>query len=263
MNFKGFFKAGVHLFIIPAASALLFAPGCVAPIELTSTPSSGTITIDGNNTDWGNTLVYLEKEQVSVGVHDDGQMLSGCLITTDRFVQMQILSGGFSVWFDPHGGSEKRFGIRFPVRQSGPLPMMRGNESLTDVASLMAPRLQEAEILGSKEEDTQRFSVLQIPGVKVKIGVSGEALVYEFQVPIMPVANGPINLHEARGGILGMGFEAQGHDSDRLEGPSSRGPGSTGRGRRGMPSGPAAIGGGQRQELVDFWTLVHLTKVAP
>lgn len=234
------------------------ASGCVSPLELTSTAPESAITIDGNNNDWSDALSYLDKEEVSLGIHDDGQWLSGCLVTSNRFIQMQILSGGFTVWFDPSGSTDERYGIRFPLRRSDSMPM-RGNGSLTDFMTIAAAGLQEAEIVGPRNEDTQQFPAFQIPGIKVRVGVAGEALVYEFQVPLDPVAGCPIDLHEAKSKTIGIGFEAQGRASDQLPGAIGRSA-PAGRGRRGLPSGPSAIAGGEREDILHFWTLVHLTK---
>jgi len=245
--------------ILPLA-ALVTLNSCVSSVELTSTPPPGTITIDGNSADWETSLTALEDEHVSVGVHNDGRWFSGCLVTTDRSLQAQILSGGFTVWFDPRGGRDKELGLRFPLRQPG-FPMLRGDIALADFVSAIGPRLQTAELVGPTRDKLQRFPVLTIPGAKVRIGVSGDKLVYEFQVSLQPVAGSPIDLHGAEGGVIGMGFEAMGIAPDQLGGGSSQ-PAASGGRRRRMPSGPRPIAGSERQELLNVWTRVHLTNVA-
>ena len=244
--------------LLPLA-ALVALNSCVSSVELTSTPPPGTITIDGNSADWKTSLTVLEDEHISVGVHDDGHRLSGCLVTSDRSLQAQILSGGFTVWFDPNGGRDEHLGLRFPLRQPG-FPMLRGDISLADFVSAIGPRLHAAELIGPTKDNQQRFPVLQIPGAKVRIGVSGETLVYEFQVSLEPVAGSPVDLHNRPNGVIGMGFEAMGIAPDRLQGGSSQPAAS--RGRRRMPSGPRPIAGSERQELLNVWTRVHLTNVA-
>ena len=240
-------------------TALVTLNSCVSSVELTSTPPPGTITIDGNSADWQSSLTVLKDEHVSVGVHNDGRWLSGCLVTADRSLQAQILSGGFTVWFDPNGGRDKQLGLRFPLRQPG-FPMLRGDINLADFVSAIGPRLQAAKLIGPTRDSQQQFPVLQIPGAKVRIGVSGEMLVYEFQVSLEPVAGSPMDLRNAPDGVIGMGFEAMGIAPDQLGGGSGQPAAS--RGRRRMPSGPRPIAGSERQELLNVWMRVHLANIA-
>lgn len=244
--------------ILPLA-ALVALNSCVSSVELTSTPPPGTITIDGNSADWKASLTVLEDEHINVGVHDDGRRLSCCLTTEDRSLQAQILSGGFTVWFDPNGGRNEQLGLRFPLRQPD-LPKLRGDTKLADFVSAIGPRLQAAELIGPTKDNRRRFPVLQIPGAKIRIGVSGETLVYEFQVSLEPVTGSPLDLHTTPNGVIGIGFVAMGIVPDQLQGGSSQP--AVSRGRRRMPSGPRPIAGSERQEFMNVWTRVHLANVA-
>jgi hypothetical protein len=94
-------------------------------IELASKWRDREISIDGDQADWSGILRFLEDEQTSVGVVNDGDFLYLCLVSSSQGPVMQTVRSGFTVWFDREGGKKKNFGIKFPLGMQGePMPMM-------------------------------------------------------------------------------------------------------------------------------------------
>jgi len=97
----------------------VFISGCGKP-KLYSKWRNRQITIDGKFEDWQNDIAYYdENTRVSIGVINDDTYLYICLITRNRGLMEQLMRSGFNVWFDPEGGSDKVFGIHFPLGMQG------------------------------------------------------------------------------------------------------------------------------------------------
>ena len=90
-------------------------PGC-GSLKLESSRRDSEIIIDGKYSDWGKTEAYYdEKEKLVVNLCNDQDYLYICLISRNRKVETQLMESGFVAWFDPDGGKNKSFGIRFPI----------------------------------------------------------------------------------------------------------------------------------------------------
>ena len=249
---------------IVAALATLFMwslNGCSSTVQMTSAWNDNTIVIDGADGDWGTSLKPMANSPIAVGVRNDGEFLYVCLSTQDPFIQAQILNGGLTVWFDPKGGEEETFGIRFPLRGEN-APRWNSREPLTTNFQFFEPSFQELALVGS-EDQQEIFSILQVKGIKIKLGASEKSLVYELQIPLQPSAERPHAVGIGEKQILGLGFKTPEFGSDRVQGPSGRASaGTRGGGRRGGRGGVGAgvdVAGGNRPESLDLWTRVVLT----
>jgi hypothetical protein len=102
--------------------------GCSSAVQLTSDWKKSEIVIDGKQNEWQGSLYGLKKVNVAIGVRNDAENLYLCFISYDQGIGRQIMSGGFTVWFDPSGGTDERCGIKFPVGLPiGTRPMNMGN----------------------------------------------------------------------------------------------------------------------------------------
>jgi hypothetical protein len=105
--------------------AITIIGGCAGfqTYRLESRPLAHEITVDGKDDDWHGNLYVNMEGQYSLGFVNDQQNLYVCLVVTDPYKRAQILRGGLTLWFDPKGGQEKTFGIKFPMgMQAGPRP---------------------------------------------------------------------------------------------------------------------------------------------
>jgi len=57
----------------------------------------------------------LEDGTVWLGVINDVDYLYMCVMTSQRPLQRQIMSTGFTVWFEHCGSQTADFGIRYPI----------------------------------------------------------------------------------------------------------------------------------------------------
>ena len=94
---------------------VLLLGGCGGTETLQSKSLDRDITVDGAVADWQGALTPIEKKNLSLGLLNDGEFLYVSLVSRDRQVVSQMMSRGFTIWFDAEGGKEKTFGIRFPL----------------------------------------------------------------------------------------------------------------------------------------------------
>jgi hypothetical protein len=260
-------------------TVLLFS-GCGSAIELSSTWRQQQIVVDGENADWVAMPSHAEKTKFTVSVSNDNEFAYICLTSHEPRVHMQMMMSGFTVWFDRNGGSDKTFGIKFPLgRQAGAMPPMMDREKMNDpetMRQLSDGALSEFEILGPNESDRYRLSVTSGGGIQAKLGRSKQGqMVYELRVPLTksPVHKYAINvLPSAR---IGVGFETGKMEKGKRDrggehgtpGGSGDGEPPMGGGRGGGMAGPP--GGGRsggppesvlQTEAIDLWFSVQLSK---
>ena len=85
----------------------------------------GAITVDGKFDDWYGHLQPFGADPVAIQFLNDGEFLYVRLTASDAATRMQIARLGMTVWFDPGGGTKKKFGIKVPRRRSR-VPNVRG-----------------------------------------------------------------------------------------------------------------------------------------
>jgi len=275
--------------------------GCSSAVPLTSDWKKSEIVIDGKQDEWQGSLYDLKKVNVTIGVRNDAENLYLCFISYDQNVGRQIMSGGFTVWFDPSGGTDEHYGIKFPVgRPKGSRPQMPdknsggGNNPPTDfgsgdnlppmpgndnsaslnyggnddkMASMLLTAQRELQFLGPEEKDVQLATTLELKTIKVQLGISQKAFVYELQVPLQKTNDFPFTLAPTdKKNILGIGFETDDNSSGGMGGPGG-GPGGPppGGGPGGPPPGggpggppPGGGKGFKSSEPIEVWTQITL-----
>jgi hypothetical protein len=272
-------------------SALQFI-GCSSAVQLTSAWKRTDIIIDGKQNDWQGDLYDLKKAKVTIGVRNDEKNLYLCFISTDKNVQRQIMSGGFTVWFDPTGGTDETYGIQFPVghtmKGGGPSsggnaggappsmpenmnggemssdnsgndnsmppmppgndtsmhapPSFGGNNANSKMSSMFSSAQSEIKFLGPEKEDVQLSTMIELKTIKVQVGVTRQAFVYELQVPLQKTEDFPFTLAPTDAkNILGIEFKTETSNSSGGPGGEMGGPG--GGGGMGGPGGGGGMGG--------------------
>lgn len=214
-----------------AAAVVLFT-GC-GTTSLTSTYHDKPITVDGDPKDWVGLPLYVDRSGVNVAVSHDADHLYLMVSTTDRALQSQIRRGGFTVWFDPTGGSAQTFGIRYPMGMPGGPPPSR-DEAMAppgDMGMDMPPpgrgeniMRSDMELLGPDDEDRMIVSLLSEKQIQIKLSDATGGLTYELRVPLQHDAAHPNGIGVQPGKELGVMLQTETMD--------------------GMKGGPG--GGGQR-----------------
>ncbi len=253
----------IALFIVTSLQT-----GCGNKLELASQSLDRKIKVDGQHGDWEGVMTFMEKENVSVGLLNDNEFLYVCLVSGDRQIRSQIMRLGLTLWFDPHGGKNRTFGIRFPLGlQEFGVPLGgRGNErDMERFQVLFEESLSELEILGPDEDDRFRLGVMGARGIEVDAAISSGTLVYELKVPLKTSERYEFAMGAEAGGVVGVGLETGEFDREMMRERmgSSRPPGGMG-GRRGGGGRGGSRGGGfgggrpEMPEPLKVWANVQL-----
>jgi len=263
-----------------AALVIVFSAGCKTfnTYSADSRPVSKPITIDGKTDDWQGDLYVVPNERMSIGFLNDRENLYICLLSSDATIRAQIMTQGFTVWFDPKGGKEKAFGIRYPLgsqggRQPGQKPgAPPGEMKEPPTFDPSAEALGEFEIVKSEKDPVQRLAFSDIKGLEMRVASSTGLIVYEMKIPLAAGADIPVAVGAAPGQAIGIGFETGKPEAPKTPGGAGSGaPG--GRGGAGRPPAGGEIGGqgdeggmrggmGSRMGMIEslkVWALVQLS----
>jgi hypothetical protein len=221
----------------------------------------GAIAIDGTFDDWYGALQPFGEEQVAVQFLNDGDYLYMRLTASAPMTRMQILRQGFTVWFDPGGGTKKHLGIRYPVvehgsdeRGGGPggFGGFGGGHGRHGDGERGAPPEQpqvsdRVDILGPGKDDARSLTREHLSGIDVAMRNEQGTLQYELRVPIAKTADHPYALEAVSGKPIGVGLETE-KPQQRSSGGGGRGGGFGGGmgGRGGGGGGMGGHGGGSR-----------------
>ncbi len=166
---------------------LFLLVGCGnSKLELNSNWRDREITVDAKSADWRGAMLFFEEDNVSVGLLNDENFFYICLIVEDQFVRAQVMRQGFTLWFDPEGGKEKTFGIKYPLgMQASRTGMRRDEQSMERSRQVSRRPMIELEILGPGKDEVKKMPVAEAKGIDINIEFSSGMLVYELKVPLI------------------------------------------------------------------------------
>jgi hypothetical protein len=224
------------------------------------------ITVDGKFDDWYGHLQPFGADPVAIQFLNDGEFLYVRLTASDPAARMLITRMGMTVWFDPGGGTKKKFGIKYPVveprdpdsqgrgrggfggfggggggggrarRGDGPPPEETG-----------APT-ERVDVLGPGKDDARSLTRDHLSGLDVAIRTEEGTLQYELKVPLAKTADHPYAIETAPGKPIGVGLETgkmpQRSSQMGRGGGGGMGGGGMGGGGRGRGGGGMGRGGG-------------------
>lgn len=266
---------------------LFIISGCKGDV-ITSKWKTSEITIDGNDSDWGNTLTYMKDSKLLFGVQNDNENLYLCLVTNDPDLENKIVRMGLTVWLDREGGDRHVFGIKYPLsfqelgRSSSnrsPEDMNRQPMDRNQIDERLLSRQTEVEIIGKSKDDVTRIPISELKGLKLKVGIKDYRMVYEMQIPLHPANDAPYIINADTGSTVSIGlitgtidrskFNGEGNFRQRHEGGESAdgseqpegGMGEGGMRERGEGGGYRRQRGTQNSnsmEPLEFWAEVKL-----
>jgi hypothetical protein len=237
--------------------SLLTLSGCGGKIYLvTSLRPSHPVVIDGNADDWTGTLSYVPKDQLFVGFVNDREDLSICLTSEEGGGPAADRRSGWTVWFDPAGGTRKTYGLRIaphggPPDGLDPGPERKPSEDPAepeqgDQGAPAEPGL-ELQWIGTNGEALRTLTPDEAAklGLEVREGHAGGAYVLEIKIPLETSAGHPLAVGAGPDSAVGVGFFS--NRAERRGGPGGVGGGAgrPGPGGGGMPGGRGggAVGG--------------------
>ncbi len=269
---RHFLNLRQYLVMFAIGSLLLCSIGC-GEQKLNSGWLDREIVIDAKSDDWLDTLYYFESEMVSLGFFNDESNLYVCMLAEHPVLQMQLVGQGFTLWFDPEGGKEKAFGIKFPMGMQGMREQMdfvrtqAGELDRGKMREAFEKSLADLEIFGPGGSK-KRIPVEEAKGIEIKARNETGLFVYELKVPLKPDEEHPYAIGARAGSVIGVGLEIPEIDRDEMktmmQGRMGEQGGMPPSGRRGGMGGmDRGIGrrGGQRPKMpngLDVWATLQL-----
>jgi len=265
----------VPIYVLMLALLAASLPGCGSSRKLNSKWADRDIEIDGEQKEWNGAIALVEEKNVAIGLFNDRDYLYVSLSSNDRQVMMQFMTRGLNLWFDPDGGRDKRFGIRFPLGMMELGMTMRGHRgerNPEDMKKHFRESLVSLELTSPDEKEPVLLTVEEAKGIEVRVGDLAESLFYEVKVPLRKDDNHPYAIGVETGKPVGVGFETPDFERDQMRRPMNGG----GMGRPGGMEGPEQPGGlpgdfggrggmrpqGSRPEPLKIWTRVTLSTPA-
>ena len=212
-------------------------------VEMASGWTVDGVVVDGVNDEWIGATTHFEKQDVIVGLLNDEEYLYVSLVTSGPVGRL-AMAAGLTVWFDPSGGKDEWYGIRFPVP---PEPSERsrggpggrgdprggggGQRSGAGASTGGTDRLRQVELEGPGELGRRRLPLPVGGGLEVAIRNNGSTFVYELEVALARDDDFRMGLGVEPGSEIGVGLV-----TGDLGGP--------GRGRGGFGGGFGGGGGG-------------------
>ena len=220
--------------------------------ELNSSRPTSRITIDGSGSEWEDALIYLPEENLAFALCNDDSFMYMCMVTSDRNLQMRIMGGGLTVWFDDKGGKAKSVGVRYPVSGPGrrdrgdrpPLQEMTKERQEEFRQERMSMAASDLEILGRDDSVLERLPVENNENISACFSMENENFVYELAMPIHN-AGAKYALAISPDNKIGVGFEitAAKMRGDRRPEGGDFGGGHPQGGMEGRPGGGGSRGG--------------------
>jgi len=191
-------------------SLLVF--GCRSA-RIDSTWRNKAIQVDGNATEWLDMQFIPEGERVALGVANDESTLYLSFRTSDRAAIMQILSFGFTVWFDSKGGTREKLGLRYPIAED--MRSMRGTLRTRSMSPEDVERWVETvlasqvgiEIIGPDKGDLARLPLKNNAGLEIGVVYSNGQFVYELKIPFKNASDQFFAIETEPGRTIGIGFQ--------------------------------------------------------
>ncbi|MFC1552724.1 hypothetical protein ACFL6P_09215 [Candidatus Latescibacterota bacterium] len=210
--------------------------------------------IDGG-AEWENARYFFENENITIGLLNDENTMYIRLSSRDRIMQRQLLTLGFTVWFDEKGGRKKTLGIHFPLgSKTGGMEMIRRdknasmNDDLEQFRKMIEASQIDIEIIGPGKDAHTTLTVEDVRelGIHVKMDVSKGNLVYELQIPLLRSESQPYGIGMERAQAIGLGLESGKIDPAQMKSQmGNRGDSARSSGGRGGMDGMGGMGGGR------------------
>ena len=245
-------------FLMSIALIAILISGCNDNL-INSVWRTNEIKIDGNDSDWGNSLTYVKNSNLLFGIQNDDKYLYLCLATNDQDLQAKIMRLGLTVWFDTTGGDNEIFGIKYPLsfqdldhsnfnfNKSETPSTDEHNFNRENINERMLMRQTDVEILGKNKNDYTRIGLSELKGIEIKVNIKNYRFVYEMKIPLAYSKVTPYAINTDTSKTIGIGLETGTIDRNKL--PQEKGFGIEGnsaenQGGEEPPEGGEYFGGG-------------------
>ena len=259
-------KARIRSRALTVASVALLVAGC-ATVQIQSTwragqespiPAPGAAHALFSSIDLSNTLA---------GIQNDSNYIYVELRTTNKEISRTIMRRGLTVWFDPRGGKEKKFGIHYPA---GPRWNEASTAEGTEGGTIVTEASDMVELFEAGNDEPHRMTLASTGGIEASTRMQRDTMSYVLKVPLREDMKHPFAVRALPGASIALGVES----SPRLRAgragetpPEEGGRGGSGRrgggsGRKGRPNGGEGRGPRGTPEQADqsfeIWLRVNL-----
>lgn len=240
-------------FILPLALlACTLVPGCGGK-KVESRWAESEIVLNGIPDEWQGSRTYIDRPNIALGVMNDETYLYIALSTPVRSVVARILGRGLTIWFEPKGRGDRKFGIRCPMgvedsRPAGGAPEGPGKmEDPARIREMVENAAARLEVIGPGDDDTAILLNDGRSGITVAMGYRDGNFGYELRVPLAIEDERDYGIGGDPGKPIRIGFETPKVNTEEMrEAMGYREPPAGGIGDRpggGMPSGGTPLGG--------------------
>lgn len=247
-----------HVILLPLFLVLLNT--ACGPGTYLSNWNDNSIIVDGNQSDWEGKLSYIEDKRAAVGVFNDSENLFLCLTTDDKDKMILLLNLGMTIWIRPEVNNANTRGIKYPQRSEDfDVRIMRAiigevakENYIRKLLYDFRKKQTDLQIVNEDNYSLYAFKINNGSGIKIKLGMNMQQLVYEISIPMGGNIMNEFNLDLFPGDNLRVRFL-----TNEYKGPDGEGKwgGITGTGGRTGVPGAGVYG---RPEPIDVEVSVTL-----
>jgi hypothetical protein len=267
-----------------AASAALILGSALAvgagQSVVTSVWTDQPVAVDGLKSDWqGIALTEWKKNAVSYAFRNDGETLYVLLVIQDPKYKSTIEQTGVTLYFDAQGAKAKDYGVLFKRLRLNPEEYIahlekQGPVSDEDKAGIRQKAgfyLFHHQVLDRKGKPVPAVSEASARPAVFKYAPDGQAVAYEFSVPLLRGSDLVAGVAPGTGGSIEVGFEWGGETAEMRAAAAKRlreGANTAneqvggGLGGQSLDSGPRGAGPAAKKppspKKYAFWTTVKL-----
>jgi len=256
---------------------VILSISCSKKLILSSSYQLAPLNIDGNPSDWVDSLAFDKDSNVHYRISNDEKYLYFLLSTGEPDILHKIRMTGFTLWIDPEGKKKQRYGINYPMRSIDEARQRPGARS-----NLNRPTSEIRKVMGTndlikltgfdKKGEIDVMGIEDARGINVRTTFSGlPQMFYEAKVPLKLIIGSLESFSQDTTNMISVGFETgiemmQQGSGGRPGMTQGRGGGRSGGsrgGRGGMPQNGQRPGGRPDNTLqhVEFWiTKVRLSR---
>jgi len=217
-----------------AFAALILGPALAAGAGQAVVASAWTdqpLAVDGLRSDWqGVPLTEWKKDAVSFAFRNDGETLYALLVIQDPKYKSTIETTGVTLYFDAKGAKAKDYGILFKRLRLNPEEYIahlekQGPVSDEDKAGIRQKAgfyLFHHQVLDRKGKPVPAASEASARPAVFKYAPDGQAVAYEFSVPLLRGSDLVAGVTPAAGGPVAVGFEWGGETEEMKKAAAKR-----------------------------------------
>ena len=218
------------------AFIVLASPASAKKLELDSRPTDAGVEIDGNLADWQDTMIYIKRESLFLGVANDGEYVYVAVQSRNTDTNRSIVINGLIVWFDPEGGSKDKLGIQFPMglANTGRMGVSGPPRGSREFEEKFRASLGTFIALGPGRGDSEELLVENRFGIELSGNYAAGDFIYELKVPLRRTEGHPHAIGAAPGAVVRLTLETPEIDVEAL--------------RNSMPAGDRDYRGGTNRD---------------